>query len=211
TLTVDEIIADEAKMIVFYTLETDKDYNYIMFSDLEFTDEAGEDISMAYGYGNHSEEIEKGKAVSGKIDIEFGHLEKLPKQINMSANIDVGNSTFLGENKTWDINFTIDHEKFANHKEVFPINETVIVEGQKITFKEIIVYPTRIAVQAKYDEQNSMELFAFDDLAIVNENGDEWASINNSFTAQEYIENEEILFLQSNFFEQPKELYLHFS
>src|SRR5690625_4846366 len=211
TFTVDEIIADEAKMIIFYTLEVDKDYNYIMLSDPEFTNEAGEDISIAYGYGSHSEGIEKGKAVNGKIDIEFGHLADLPEQINISTSIDVGNSTFLADNTTWDISFTIDHEKFANQKEVLPINETVIVEEQKITFKEIIVYPTRIAVHVKYDEENSKELFSFDDLAIVNENGEEWASINNSFTAQEHIENEEILFLQSNFFEQPEELFLQFS
>src|SRR5690625_7198176 len=84
TFTVDEIIADEAKMIIFYTLEADKDYNYIMLSDPEFTNEAGEDISIAYGYGSHSEGIEKGKAVNGKIDIEFGHLADLPEQINIS-------------------------------------------------------------------------------------------------------------------------------
>src|SRR5699024_5283218 len=119
-------------------------------------------------------------------------------------------SPSMSENKTCDVCIKIDHENLANHKEVSPINETVSLEGQKITFKEIIVYPTKIAIHVKYDEQNSKELFAFDDLAIVNEKGEEWASING-ISGQEYIKNEEFIFLQSNFFEQPEELYLQFS
>ncbi len=212
TFTVDEIIADEAKMIIFYTLETDQDHNYFMFSNLEFTNETGEDIAAVISYDSHSEDIEKNKIVSGKVDIEFEHNANLPERIHMSADIDVGNSlTYTGDNKTWDISFTVDHDKFADHKEVYQINDTVIVEGQKITFKEIIVYPTKIAIHVKYDEQNSKALFNFDDLEIVNENGEEWASIMNGVTGQEVNENEEILYLQSNFFEQPKELYLQFS
>lgn len=212
TFTVDEIIADEAKMIVFYTLETDEDHNYIMLSDLEFTDGNGEELSAVYGYGSHSEGIEKRKSVSGKIDIDFGSDVNPPAQIKISTGIDVGKPiSYTGENKTWDISFTVDHHKFADHKDIYQINETVIVEGQKVTFKEIIVYPTKIAIHVKYDEQNSKELFGFDDLAIVNENDEEWASIINGVTGQEVNENEEILFLQSNFFEQPKELYLQFS
>jgi len=210
TFTVDEIIADEAKMIIFYSLEADQDYHYLMLGDLEITDENGKDIAAVISYGSPSDANEQKRTVSDKIEIDFGHDEDLPEQINISANIDVGNSPSMIENKTWDVRFTIDHEKFANHKEVFPINETVSVEGQKITFKEIIVYPTKIAIHVKYDEQNSKELFAFDDLAIVNENGEEWASING-VSGQEYIENEEFIFLQSNFFEQPEELYLQFT
>jgi len=210
TFTVDEIIADEAKMIIFYTLEADQDYHYLMLGDLEITDENGENMAAVISYGNPSDENEQKRTVSDKIEIDFGHDENLPDQIHMNVDVDVGYAPHLSDNTTWDVSFTIDHEKFANHKEVFPINETVSVEGQKITFKEIIVYPTKIAVHVKYDKQNNKELFAFDDLAIVNEDGEEWASING-VSGQEYVENEEFIFLQSNFFEQPEELYLQFS
>lgn len=212
TFTIDEIIVDETKMIVFYTLEADEDLGYIMLSDLEITDEADEEISIGYSYGSPSDDFEKGKTVSEKIDIDFGYDENIPEQINLSAQIDVGKPTsYPSENKTWDINFTIDHDKFADYKDIYSINETVIVEEQKITFKEIIVYPTKIAIHVKYDEQNSKELFGFDDLAIINENGEEWASIMNGVTGQEVNDHEEILYLQSNFFEQPTELHLQFS
>lgn len=210
TFTVDEIIADEAKMIIFYTLEADQDYNYLMLGDLEITDENGQSMAAAISYGSPSDEQEQKRIVSEKIEVDFGHDENLPEQIHMSVDVDVGNAPHLPDNTTWDVSFTIDHEKFANHKEVFPINETVSVEGQKMTFKEIIVYPTKIAILVKYNEQNRKELFAFDDLAIVNEKGEEWASING-VSGMGYNENEEFIFLQSNFFEQPEELYLQFS
>src|SRR5699024_11971452 len=49
TFTVDEIIADEAKMIIFYTLEADQDYHYLMLGDLEITDENGENMAAEIG------------------------------------------------------------------------------------------------------------------------------------------------------------------
>src|SRR5699024_6114881 len=153
TFTVDEIIADEAKMIIFYTLEADQDYHYLMLGDLEITDENGENMAAVISYGNPSDENEQKRTVSDKIEIDFGHDENLPDQIHMNVDVDVGYAPHLSDNTTWDVSFTIDHEKFANHKEVFPINETVSVEGQKITFKEIIVYPTKIAVHVKRSEE----------------------------------------------------------
>src|SRR5699024_11026108 len=88
TFTVDEIIADEAKMIIFYTLEADKDYNYLMLGTLEITNENGQEIGAMISYGNPSDENDKKRTVSGKIDIDFGRDENLPEQINISANID---------------------------------------------------------------------------------------------------------------------------
>lgn len=212
TFTVDEIIADESKMILFYTIESDETHNYFMFSDLTITDEDGEDIAAVVSYGSHSDDIEKSKKVSGKVDVEFGQDTNLPEQIHISADIDAGNSTsYTPDNQSWDISFTVDHDRFANQKDIYSINETVIVEGQKVTFKEIIVYPTKIAIHVIYDEQNSKKLFGFDDLAIINENGEEWASITNGITGQEISDYEEVLYMQSNFFEQPKELHLQFS
>src|SRR5690625_7531788 len=112
-----------------------------MLGDLEITDENGKDIAAVISYRSPSDANEQKRTVSDKIEIDFGHDEDLPEQINISANIDVGNSPSMIENKTWDVRFTIDYEKLDNHKEVFQIKKTVIVEGQKITLKYIIVKP----------------------------------------------------------------------
>src|SRR5699024_2285792 len=103
TFTVDEIIADEAKMIIFYTLEADKDYNYLMLGDLEITDENGKNIAAVISYGNPNDEHEQKRTVSDKIEIDFGHDENLPDQIHMSVDVDVGNAPYLPENTTWDV------------------------------------------------------------------------------------------------------------
>src|SRR5690625_4597770 len=143
TFTVDEIIADEAKMIIFYSLEADQDYHYLMLGDLEITDENGKDIAAVISYGSPSDAYEQQRTVSDKIEIDVGHDEDLPEQINISANIDVVNTASMIESITWVVRSTTDHEKFANHKEVFPSYETASVEEQKITFKETRVYPTK--------------------------------------------------------------------
>src|SRR5690625_7970888 len=96
-----------------------------MLGDLEITDENGKNIAAVISYGNPNDENEQKRTVSDKIEIDFGHDEDLPEQINMSTHIDVGNSPSMAENETWDVRFTIDHEKFDNDEEVFASKETV--------------------------------------------------------------------------------------
>lgn len=212
TLTVDQIIADETKMVLFYTIESDQDYSYLMLTETKFTDESGEDISAVFGFDSHPDGIKKGETVTGKINIDFRSDAPLPKQVNVSTHIETRTwGAEIDDDQTWEIGFDVDHEKFSDRKKTYTINESVTIEDQLLTFKEITVYPTKIAIHIKYDEQNTKELFGFDDLAIVNEQGEEWASIENGITGQDINENEEILFLQSNFFEQPEDLYLQFS
>jgi len=84
----------------------------------------------------------------------------------------------------------------------------VVLEGQKITFERATVFPTRIALKVSYDPTNSKKIFAFDDLTLVNEKGEVWGRIMNGMSGSRLDENHEILFFQSDYFTQPKELFL---
>jgi hypothetical protein len=90
----------------------------------------------------------------------------------------------------------------------YVLNQIVKVEGQKITFKEIKITPTRIAVVVEYDESNSKKILGYDDIRIVDEKGEQWGTITNGVFASKIDDNHEILYFQSNYFNMPKKLYI---
>lgn len=87
-------------------------------------------------------------------------------------------------------------------------NQTAEVEGQKITFEKLTVHPTRVALQIKYDSQNSKKILSYEDIAIIDENGEEFGTIKNGISASLIEENRIILYFQSNYFRFPKEIYI---
>lgn len=66
----------------------------------------------------------------------------------------------------------------------------------------------RAAIHVKMDPNNSKRIFSFDDLRLVDENGETWNKIANGITANQISPEEAIIYLQSNYFREPKELYL---
>lgn len=98
--------------------------------------------------------------------------------------------------------------KPIQEKKTYKLNKKVTIEGQKITFLDATIYPIRIAVHVKMDPNNSKKLLNFDDLRLVDENGETWNKIANGVTASKISDDEAIYYLQSNYFREPKELYL---
>jgi hypothetical protein len=211
TFKVDEIIADESRLIVFYSLKSEQKQEYISLSRIDIQNEAGESIIGSIGYDHHQDGIKKGEVVKGKLDIGFKKNINHPKQLTIKTKIGLSYDEAELIDEDWIVTFPVDQEKFFNNEVTYKVDKAVMVEGQQITFKEVTVYPTRIAVHVKYDEKNTKKIFSFDDLKIVNEKGEEWASINNGISAHHISENERILFLQSNYFSKPKEIYIEFS
>lgn len=109
---------------------------------------------------------------------------------------------------TWSVEIPIDKDAFAGMKKEYPIEQILEIEGQKITFESITVYPTRTLLHVAYDPENTKKIFAFDDLTIVNEQGEEWGRIVNGVSGSKLDENHEILYFQSNYFTVPQTLRL---
>lgn len=212
TFTVDGVIADESRMIIFYTLISERDIGAINCGKVSILNESNEEVIGSLSYGLPVDGLKSGEKYKSTFDLELDK-DTAPKMIKLEANMEVMYANEKADvfNGNWKVEFTVDQEKFYGKKQVHEVDRTVSVEGQKITFKEIIIYPTRIGVHVKYDEDNTKEIFHFDDLKIVNEKGEEWAGITNGTIAEGINENEEILYLQSNYFTNPKELYLEFS
>ncbi|MBE4910392.1 DUF4179 domain-containing protein [Bacillus luteolus] len=202
-ITIDGAIVDEQKMVLFYTLESNRDIDSVFPDKIKLQDENGKDIEkIGFSYGGFQDLI-KGQPVANTIDFHFEE-QNFPESLILSVKLSELDST-------WEIPFTIDQSKYQGMKEVIPLNETVSIEGQKITFDKVTILPTRVAVQLKYDEANTKQIFAFEDLRLIDENGERWNGISNGISASHLSNNERIIYLQSNYFKKPKELYLEFS
>jgi len=227
--TVDGIIIDESRMMLFYTIENKGDHQFINLDNFSFYDEKGEHLKASLTYEHFIEmDMRKHKTLTGKIDVNLPSVEEIPETITLEARLreelsegkgDNSKSVRVGEEfdykremnvlaSTWKIQFSIDKSKFQDLKEEYYLNETVMIEDQSITFNKVTVYPTRIAVEVTYDNNNSKKIFSIDDLRIVDEKGEEFAAITNGISRRYISDNTHVFYLQSNYFVKPKELYL---
>ncbi|MTI47509.1 MAG: DUF4179 domain-containing protein [Firmicutes bacterium] len=228
--TVEDIIVDESRMIVFFSIKNKGDHKYVNLTNIDFLDEEANDIKASYGYSNFiNKNMNEEKELKGKIDVSL--YEELPDTITMKVNmleerrdpdsnpvndLEVGESSREAAKERreknmldseWKVRIPINKEKFNGLKEVYSVNQKIEIGGQKIIVKQLIQHPTRIALDIEYDKDNTKEIFGFENLRIVDEN-EEWSTITNGITASEIDENTTRLYLQSNYFSNPSEIYI---
>lgn len=203
-VVIDGAIADENGLILFYTLNTDEKQKNITTGepDLRVLDGGKMVISsISYGFPHHSEKGEY--SYSGTLEYFF--QEPLTaREFQLDFNVE-------GDTVEEDVNLEFRLPDEISPKKTYPLNETATIEGQKIHFLEAVVYPLRVAVHVKLDPENTKELLEFEDLRLVDENGETWSKINNGTTASRISDDETIYYLQSNYFNEPEKLYLAFN
>ncbi|MCM3719458.1 DUF5643 domain-containing protein [Fictibacillus phosphorivorans] len=118
--------------------------------------------------------------------------------------------------KEYMVDIEVSGEKFSlpitlkdfKKKKVYPINKTMELEGQKINVEKVIVYPLRIAVYLEADPSYNKQILHLEDLRIIDEKGEVWGKITNGITGTGSYNEKQEIYLQSNYFHEPKELYL---
>jgi hypothetical protein len=213
-VTLDSVIVDEQMMVMFYKIDSSGGHKEVSVENLRVTDSAGNNLEETVSsFGGWVEDSQNNEELL-QATYEF-YGTKLPKNLQLTIELAEGRTEdgqpFAKLADTWVLPFSIDKDAFKDKKEVFEVNETVEFEGQKITIEKVSIYPTRIGVTAHFDEGNSKQFFGFEDLALVDETGEEWAAINNGTTARHMDDYTKEFFLQSNFFKKPEELYLRFN
>ncbi|WP_180968212.1 DUF4179 domain-containing protein [Cytobacillus massiliigabonensis] len=200
-VTFDSVIADEKGMVIFQTIEAKEQQEKFYVNDLKLESADGTELHLgSYSYGTHQPHGELRKKEMATMDFFFEEPLKT-KEFTV---------TFTVETNDYeeDFRFLFTLEKPLKATKTFEMNKTVTIEGQKITIKNIKIYPLRVAVHVVMDPKNSKKIFTFEDIRLVDENGEAWTKIANGFTASQLSDNEHILYLQSNYFKEPKELYL---
>lgn len=205
-LTVDGILADDSRIVVFYTLNNlDGRKRVINLVDVKLVN--NKDISLSYGSFNFNEDWD---SKQGTIELTLNDGIEIPD--NLDLRLKVGKEKEKTEDgPVWQMVVPVNKGKFEGLKETYDINQTVIVEGQRIHFRTMTVYPTRIGLEVDYDPSNTKRLFYFDDIRIEDEQGETFGTITNGISGSTIDENRQVLYFQSNYFHKPNQLYLRAS
>ncbi len=198
TFTLDGVIVDETGAEIFYSLkepegEGSSNLEKIMFKN------GSEDLlkTSSYGYDHRTEENS-----SNKISVNFKEEKKLASK-EFTLDITLDNTKKTG----FTIPFTLKND--IKEGKVYAINEEVEIDGQKIKIKEVTVNPLRVGITIQINPQNEMEIMTIENMRLEDENGETWGSVKNGVTAFGGSQDKErTFFLQSNYFREPKELYL---
>jgi hypothetical protein len=203
-LTIDGAIADEQGLVLFYTLDSEEKRKELLVDRPQLTSQDGSKLdwgTISSGGPHYSETGEK--SFSGTVEYFFQSPYEA-REFELSLQVS-------GDGEEWSFNLPFSIEDELAKKKTYDINKNVTIEGQAIEFIEATVYPLRVAVHLKMDDNNTKKLLEFEDLRLVDENGESWTKIANGTTASNISDNEKIIYLQSNYFKEPEELYLAFN
>lgn len=220
-LTIDSIIADEWRIVLFYTLRYDEErYSDVRFG-AEFYDAREERLGLdnrlpllslpsAQSWPPGSDLVRSGNTIQGKQEYRFIEPQQLPSRIKLKAGmraemVQLGRSIpLLGE---WVVELPVDHAKFYGKQQHLEIGQTVAVDGQLIHFRQATLYPTVIQLDFEYDAQNDKQLFKISDLRLVDDTGREWAPIVMNGDSL-YASDSHTVYFESMYFETPRSLTL---
>ena len=204
TMAIDGVIADETGMILSYTLEAPFSLNDVYLGKIDLF--------------QNNKKIELGfTMVRSSSDKTITKVEETIRVITPPSHIiDYSNphfELFVSIDNQEDIQFTfpITLEKEIAKTITHDVNKEVTISDQKLTIQQVKVSPLRAAIEMKIDGDNDMQIFEFATLKLQDEKGELWGTPKASGTSVGYggVDNtERTYFIESNYFRQPKELYL---
>lgn len=201
TLTIDGAIADEEGLALFYTIKSKEPQRQLALHDVDLEGVDGKNVYIGTVMMGGALYSDNGESTYSDM-LEF-HFQNPLETKNFSIQ-----ATVKGEDseEEFTLNFKLTKERQA--KKTYVLNKTVTIEGQRILVEKADIYPLRAAVHVKMDPNNTKRVFSFDDIRLVDEHGEAWNAINNGVTASHISPDEMIIYLQSNYFREPKGLYL---
>lgn len=193
-------VAVEAKyMRVEYIVEAPYDISKLERSKVEISQNGKPIIgSMSYGWSD--------KESSKRITDQFEMYIK-EGTITSHENFEL-QITFSDEQQTtFDIPFSLKNPlpEIPHYK----VNETVNIEGQEFTVKEVTVSPLHTVIQFTTSPENDMTLYSIGRIALLDEHGKEWATSKKSpiaFGGLKYKET--MIFLENNYSKIPEKMTL---
>jgi hypothetical protein len=200
TLTIDGVVLDESGMNIFYTIESPQSLEKIKINSFKLENKEGIPPS-SFSYSKMNDGKLKNE-YSDRIDYHFPEPYKF-KDLAFTFNL---NFMLNGKDTSFSLPFVIPENVKPSIK--YTLNEEVEIDSQKFTIQEIKIHPLRIGVKVSFDPENTMKILQFEDMRLEDENGEVWGSIANGTSGRGVSDLEQIYFLQSNYFENPKELYL---
>ncbi|WP_179865386.1 DUF4179 domain-containing protein [Bacillus sp. AFS017336] len=198
-VTIDSVIADEQQIVVFYTINgKSKKQNFeINVANLIAAD--GKKLPIN-GLSFEGPNKYKGSHTS-TVECEFNQPYE-QKDFKLFLKV-------KSEEQTEEFSIPFSIKKHEKTNQIYNLNKTVVIDGQKIKIKKLTIFPLRVAMNVEMDSSNTKKILDFPDIRLVDQNGEVWSKIRNGTSSRGGDSNkEEIYYLQSNYFKEPKELYL---
>jgi hypothetical protein len=223
--TVQGIIADDSRMVVFYDIQMAEKDKPVQLDSISLSDPSGENLSTFISYNDFPEEVDK-EVIStgnqqGTVDFQISEGSTLPDEVVLSTKLrvsEVQNAQSMTQNMKagtdgmpsteivdsgaeFTVNITIDQTRFAGLRKEYMIGETIQVEGQNVTFAKAVISPLRISVYLDYDKENSQQIFGPGDIQLVDDKGTVW---KNTLASME--KDHPVYHFESPYFNEPKSL-----
>jgi len=199
TLTLLGVIADETGMIISYRVEAPFDLQEIDTKNITIH-QNGKELEAAYSYNWFLDE----PANQLEDQVEITAARPLNYE---SPNFEVQFVLNNFEQTKFNIPFTL--KKEIKRSVTYPIEQIIDIDGQKLTVHELTISPLRAGITLSINEENSMQLLTVESIQLIDENGEEWGSILNGISGfGSNYDTMRTVFIQSNYFRKPKQLYL---
>lgn len=198
-VTIDGAIADEKGISLFYTIHDNDKNQAPALDDAQLESAEDEDLDAIHSTYGERDFADQPKDSNAGV-MKFFYEEPYESR-SFEAQLTVNNDAF-------DINFDLDDD--IGEAKTYDLDEDVTVEGQTITVEKVEINPTRTAVHLKANPDNTKRLLNFDDLELEDERGETWGKTSGVSGMEGKDEGEKIIYLESNYFHEPKELDVTF-
>ncbi len=190
TAEIEYLIVDQKQVNVFYRLDSDK-YEYLEAEPVVLNSDG--DRPDSCGYHSTGLGLENGELRCLSIDFVDGDV---PNSLRIKLNVynnDIRDEHAAPEQDAEIIyeepnylayfDFSLEFDpKFTEAGKIFPVNQTVILEGQAITISNIEVYPTHMRVDITESSDNTAWLKELD-FYIETDRGMKFDPVSNGITA----------------------------
>lgn len=188
-VTIQDVIADESGIMLYF--ESNQD-------NVSLQSVKTKDGDVAFTIIGESLSSEHSRQFVSSAIVELGTSVSLRNRPLVA--------TFTSSKGEVDVPFTL--KKEIHETKWYGINESIVVDHQKIFIDKVGISPLRATVRLRVDDQNSKQVLGIENLALVDENGDKWGTIENGLVSQGNIEDQITYALQSNYFHTPEHLTL---
>jgi hypothetical protein len=167
SLTVEGIITDKSRMVIFYKIRGLKDAPKSSYS-IDLLDENGTRLPVGFSSSPTNSVIED-QVFNDVLDV------MLPSDIDPPDKLSL---VLTPKDKTlsaqWKVTTPIDKNLTKGMEKNININETLMLDGQSIHIKQATIYPTRLVLDVQFDANNTKKIFGLSDLQLVDEEGHAW-------------------------------------
>lgn len=203
TFTIDQVLADEKRMVLFYTLKHPFTDKTVGLHKIELLDQTGKEWKHGMSWSSLESED---PVIQNRIDIVIEEASEIPDAVTVKVTLKIDN---LEQKTPLLIDFAVDKNKFKTfEKKVYPVMKAVTVDRQRFTIEHIAVFPTQTEVSIRFDPANQKHVFDFDKLRLEDEKGETFAFWGNGVPVRDNGENGRVYHLESIYFVEPEKLIL---